>query len=99
VKAFFVEFWSLLWFSEVMSAIAVPFTEAKSHLSKYGRMAEQGHTTLVLKHHRAAFMIVPPDAALQAKQKTPGILRGQMQMAPDFDRTPDDVIADFEGIG
>lgn len=80
-----------------MKPITIPFTEAKAQLSKYGRMAEQGRSTLVLKRHRAAFMIVPPEHGLQARAKTPGILRGQIRMAPDFDRTPEDVIADFEG--
>jgi antitoxin (DNA-binding transcriptional repressor) of toxin-antitoxin stability system len=81
-----------------MKDLVIPFTEAKAQLSKYARFAQQGHSTLVLKHHRAAFMIVPPDRSDQSCQKKPGIVRGHIRVSPDFDCTPDDVIADFEGM-
>lgn len=81
-----------------MKELVIPFTEAKAQLSKYARLAQQGRSTLVLKHHRAAFMIVPPDRGDQSRPKTPGIARGHIRMSPDFDSTPDDVMADFEGI-
>ena len=81
-----------------MKTLLVPFTEVKTHLSKYGRLAERGQTTVVLKHRRSAFMIVPPPQEEgQHRPKTPGLARGRIHMAADFDQTPEDVIAQFEG--
>jgi antitoxin (DNA-binding transcriptional repressor) of toxin-antitoxin stability system len=80
-----------------MKTDSIPFTEARTHLSKYGQLAENGQTTLVYKHHRLAFLIAPPSRARQAKPKAPGQVRGQIHMAPDFDATPAEVIAAFEG--
>ena len=80
-----------------MKETSIPFTEAKAHLSRYGRLAEEGHTTLVLKHRRSAFLIAPVAPADQARPKSLGLARGQIRMAPDFDATPEDVIHAFEG--
>ena len=33
-----------------MKVTSVAFTEAKAHLSEYGRLAEEGRSTVVLKH-------------------------------------------------
>jgi antitoxin (DNA-binding transcriptional repressor) of toxin-antitoxin stability system len=81
-----------------MKTSAIPFTEARTHLSKYGRLAEEGQTTFVFKHHRLAFQIAPSPAIRQAKPKTPGLARGQIRMEPDFDCTPAEVVASFEGV-
>jgi antitoxin (DNA-binding transcriptional repressor) of toxin-antitoxin stability system len=80
-----------------MKTPSIPFTEAKAHLSKYGRLAEQGHVTLVLKHNRSAFVIAPVPQPEQARPKNPGIASGRIHMAPDFDTTPEEVVAAFEG--
>jgi antitoxin (DNA-binding transcriptional repressor) of toxin-antitoxin stability system len=80
-----------------MKEVHVAFTEAKANLSKYGRLAEQGRTTLVLKHRRPAFCIAPVLRGAQPRVKTPGLAKGRIRMAPDFDVTPPDVIASFEG--
>jgi antitoxin (DNA-binding transcriptional repressor) of toxin-antitoxin stability system len=82
-----------------MKVSCIAFTEAKAHLSKYGRLAEEGLTTLVLKHHRPAFRIAPALPSEQPRPKTPGLACGQIHMAPDFDTTPAEVIAAFEGSG
>ena len=74
-----------------------PLSEAKARLSLYGRRAEAGESTLVLKHRRPAFVIAPLPAELKARIKKPGIVKGRIRMAADFDHTPDDVIAAFEG--
>ena len=81
----------------VMKVISVPFTEAKSHLSKYGRLAQKGQMTRVLKHNRLAFVIAPAPEPEQARPKYPGMAKGRIHLAPDFDETPEDVIAAFEG--
>jgi antitoxin (DNA-binding transcriptional repressor) of toxin-antitoxin stability system len=81
-----------------MKTSTIPFTEVRAHLSKYGRLAEEGQTTFVFKHQRLAFLIAPPPADRQVKPKSPGLARGQIHMEPDFDATPADVIAAFEGV-
>ncbi|MEI7880917.1 MAG: hypothetical protein WCI95_08595 [bacterium] len=81
-----------------MKVIEIPFTEAKAHLSRYGRLAEEGQTTLVLKHHRLAFQITPVPQTSKARTKMPGLASGQIHLAPDFDATPEDVIQAFEGV-
>ena len=81
-----------------MKLITIPFTEAKAHLSRYGRLAEGGQTTLVLKHHRSAFQITPVALTRKLRKKTPGLARGQIHLAPDFDVTPEEVLRAFEGV-
>jgi antitoxin (DNA-binding transcriptional repressor) of toxin-antitoxin stability system len=81
-----------------MKVTSIPFTEAKAHLSRYGRLAEEGQTILVLKHQRSAFLLSPVSRAGQARPKKPGLARGRIHMAPDFDATPADVIRAFEGV-
>jgi len=81
-----------------MKVISVPFTEAKAHLSRYGRLAEEGQTTLVLKHHRSAFQITPVSQTSKGLTKTPGLAQGKIHIAQDFDATPEDVIEAFEGM-
>ena len=80
-----------------MKQTTIQFTEAKAHLSEYGRRAEAGQITLVLKHHRPAFVIAPAHTRTEARHKTPGLARGRIHMAADFDATPDTIIAAFEG--
>ena len=80
-----------------MKVTSIPFTEAKAGLSRYGRMAEAGQTIIVSKHNRSAFVIAPVPKAEMAREKKPGLARGRIHMAADFDVTPEDVIRDFEG--
>ena len=75
----------------------IQLSEAKSHLSEYGRQAEEGVTTIVTKHHRPVFSIAPLSAVGQPTTKILGIVKGKIHMSEDFNRTPESVIADFEG--
>ena len=52
--------------------------------------------TVVLKHNRSAFLITPVPQSGMARTKTPGLARGRIHMASDFDATPEDVIRAFE---
>jgi len=81
-----------------MTMTSIPFSEAKVHLSKYGRLAEEGQATLVLKHHRSAFVIAPVPEPVRGRPKTPGLASGRIHMAHDFAETPEDVLAAFEGL-
>ena len=80
-----------------MKTTTVSFTEAKSRLSEFARRAESGGTTLVLKHRRPAFMIVPLPPSGEKRRKKPGLALGQIWMAPDFAATPEDILSAFEG--
>ncbi len=80
-----------------MKVTSISLTEAKAHLSHYGRLAEEGQATLVLKHHRTAFQIAPVPQADKARKKSPGLALGRIHLTPDFDTTPEDVIRAFEG--
>ena len=80
-----------------MTTTTIPFSEAKTHLSRYARQAGVGQSILVLKHHRPAFVIAPPPPGTVEKTQRPGLARGRIHMAPDFDATPGDVIDAFEG--
>jgi antitoxin (DNA-binding transcriptional repressor) of toxin-antitoxin stability system len=93
VLALLSEFWS----DYAMKMTTIAFTEAKAHLSEYGRRAETGEVTLVLKHRHPSFVIGPAPQTAQTRAKFPGLARGRIHMAPDFDVTPEDVINAFEG--
>jgi antitoxin (DNA-binding transcriptional repressor) of toxin-antitoxin stability system len=80
-----------------MDMTTTDLSEAKAHLSLYGRRAEAGESTLVLKHRRPAFVIAPVPVVLRVRIKKPGLVKGKIQMAADFDHTPADLIAAFEG--
>lgn len=80
-----------------MKASAIAFTDAKSRLSKFARLAEGGQTILVLKHRRPAFVIGPVPNTSEARIKNPGIAAGRICMSADFDVTSDDILNAFEG--
>ena len=80
-----------------MKMASASFTEVKAHLSRYGRMAEEGQTILVLKHKRSAFLIGPVPKEETEREKKPGLVEGHIHMAPDFDATPEEIIREFEG--
>jgi antitoxin (DNA-binding transcriptional repressor) of toxin-antitoxin stability system len=80
-----------------MEAVTITFSEAKARLSLCGRRAQEGTTTTVLKHRRPAFVIAPVPVPHQHRPKKWGLAQGKIRMAPDFDPTPADVIAAFEG--
>jgi antitoxin (DNA-binding transcriptional repressor) of toxin-antitoxin stability system len=82
-----------------MKPVCIPFTQAKSRLSEYARLAEAGQSTLVVKHHKPAFMIAPVLNAPVVRTKRPGLARGRIRIAPDFDTTPREILDSFEGQG
>ena len=80
-----------------MKVMEVPFSKVKTHLSEYGRRAQTGATTVVLKHHQPAFVIAPVPSRAEPAKKRPGLAAGKIHMAADFDRTPEEIVAAFEG--
>jgi len=71
--------------------------EAKTHLSKLVAEALQGEDVVIARAGTPLVRLVP----LQKKPRPrrPGRLKGAIRIAPDFDRTPEEVIRDFEGEG
>ena len=68
--------------------------EAKSQLSKLGEMAWKGEKIVIAKAGKPYLDLVPHKS--ERKERKPGRLKGQIQMADDFDSTPQDVIDSFE---
>ena len=70
--------------------------EAKSQLSKLGELAWQGEEIVIAKAGKP-YLDLLPHRGRKAKRE-PGLLKGQIRMAEDFDQTPSEVIEDFEGV-
>lgn len=68
--------------------------EAKSQLSKLGELAWKGEKIVIAKAGKPYLDLLPHHGEPQAR--TPGRLKGQISLAPDFDATPEELIADFE---
>lgn len=71
--------------------------EAKTQLSKLGKLAWQGEEVVIARDGEPYLYLTPYRGA--AKPRRLGVLNGQIWMAPDFDETPQDVIDAFEGTG
>ncbi|MDQ7048615.1 MAG: prevent-host-death protein [Enterobacterales bacterium] len=69
--------------------------EAKSQLSKLGEKAWQGEKVVIAKAGKPYLDLTPHRA--QKTPRKPGRLKGQIIMSDDFDNTPEDLIALFEG--
>lgn len=64
--------------------------EAKAHLSELIDRVEHGETLTLTRHGKPVARIVP------ATERRPGLLKGRIGMAPDFDATPEWLIEAFE---
>ena len=71
----------------------VNMREAKSQLSKLGKLAWQGEEIVITKAGEP-YLRLEPYRTLKTKRKL-GALQGQIWIAPDFDETPQDVIDSF----
>lgn len=68
--------------------------EAKSQLSKLAEKAWNGEEVVIAKAGVPYLDILPHKA--ERTPRRPGRFKGQIVMAPDFDETPDELIASFE---
>jgi antitoxin (DNA-binding transcriptional repressor) of toxin-antitoxin stability system len=68
--------------------------EAKSQLSKLGELVVNGERVVIAKSGKPYLDLIPHRE--QQEPRTPGRLKGQIHMAEDFDRTPEEVVAAFE---
>ncbi len=62
----------------------VGIAEAKAHLSELIRRVEEGEEVLIGRYGRVVARLVPP-APSPKRRRTPGVWKGQVWMAPDFD--------------
>ena len=69
--------------------------EAKSQLSKLGKKVWEGETVVIAKAGKPYLDLVPHRENITPRK--PGRFTGQIMIAEDFDKTPLDVIAGFEG--
>ena len=76
--------------------IRIGFRELRSNLARYLREARLGASILVTSHDAVIAEIHPPSRQRRPARQ-PGALRGQIQMAEDFDTLPDDILAAMEG--
>jgi prevent-host-death family protein len=76
-------------------ADAVNIHEAKTHLSRLVERVEAGEEILIARAGRPVARLVPLRSRMSPRQ--PGIWRGRVRLAPDFDQTDKELLDAFEG--
>ena len=69
--------------------------EAKSKLSALAEKAWAGETVVIAKAGKPYVDLLPHREG--RARRSPGRFKGQIRIAADFDQTPDDIVAAFEG--
>jgi len=69
--------------------------EAKTQLSELLNRVERGEEIVIARAGRPVALLVP--ATKRQSPRIPGSLRGLIDMSPDFDDTPEDLINEFHG--
>lgn len=69
--------------------------EAKSQLSALAEKVWQGETVVIAKAGKPYLDILPHREGNVPRK--PGRFKGQIKIADDFDRTPEDILDAFEG--
>lgn len=77
-----------------MAEQTVNIHEAKTHLSRLVERVETGEEVVIARAGRPVARLVPFKA--RTSPRVPGLWRGRVHLASDFDRTDDDLIDDFE---
>ena len=67
--------------------------EAKSQLSRLGRLAWEGEE-IVIARAGEPYLRLEPYREQRTKREL-GVLKGQIRIAPDFDETPQEIIDSF----
>ena len=78
--------------------VRVGVRELRANLSGLLRQARQGTSFLVMSRNEVIAEIRPPSGA-ERPRRIPGMLKGKIRMAEDFDVLPDDVLSAMEGSG
>ena len=69
--------------------------EFRGNFSGFMRKVRQGASFVVTSHDEVVALIQPPQPPLPRRR--PGTLRGQIEIASDFDVMPSDLLATMEG--
>jgi prevent-host-death family protein len=75
-------------------ANSVNMHEAKTHLSRLVERVEAGEEILISRAGRPVARLVPLQTRTSPRQ--PGLWRGRVQLAPDFDATDEQLLDAFE---
>ena len=78
-----------------MGTTQVNMHEAKSRLSELGELAQKGEKIVIAKAGKPYLDLLAHRGS--RGKRSPGRLAGQIRIAPEFDETSFDVLADFEG--
>lgn len=70
--------------------------ELRDNLSAYIGQATRGDEVIITLHGKQVARLLPMERK-RCRAEAYGSMRGTIWMAPDFDRTPDDIIAAMEG--
>ncbi|HEX7221734.1 MAG TPA: type II toxin-antitoxin system prevent-host-death family antitoxin [Candidatus Limnocylindrales bacterium] len=77
-----------------MAEPIVNIHEAKTHLSRLVERVEAGEEVVIARAGRPVARLVP--FRRRASPRTPGVWRNRLSITADFDRTPPDLLDDFE---
>ncbi|MFO7717877.1 MAG: type II toxin-antitoxin system Phd/YefM family antitoxin [Desulfohalobium sp.] len=69
--------------------------EAKSRLSALGEKVSQGEKIIIAKAGKPYLELIAYQETRRERQ--PGRFKGQIEIAEDFDQTPEDLLVAFEG--
>lgn len=78
--------------------VRVGVRELRANLSGLLRQARQGTSFLVMSRNEVIAEIRPPSGAGRP-HRSPGMLKGKIRIAEDFDLLPDDILSAMEGNG
>ncbi|WP_201863933.1 type II toxin-antitoxin system Phd/YefM family antitoxin [Microvirga soli] len=78
--------------------IRVGVRELRANLSGLLRQARQGTSFLVMSRNEIIAEIRPP-SGMERPHRSPGMLKGKIRMAEDFNLLPDDILSAMEGNG
>ncbi len=73
----------------------VDIDEAGRQLDRLGELARRGEAVIITKEGRPYLELMPHRGG--KRERRLGLLKGKIWTAPDFDRTPEDVVEAFEG--
>ena len=77
-----------------MAESSVNIHEAKTHLSRLIERVESGEEIVIARAGRPVARLVPYRA--RTTPRSPGLWRGRVRIAPDFDRTDERLLDEFE---
>lgn len=78
-----------------MATKQVNMHEAKSRLSELGELVWKGEKVVIAKAGKPYLDLLPHRK--ERSERKPGLLKGKIRIAADFDATPPELIAAFEG--